>query len=64
MDRRIKPAAPAMAAMTEARDSSFCHSDVFLARRPVCRSQRSEIKAMSKETTVTADMAMKRGLRP
>ena len=36
----------------------------FFARRPVCRSQRSEAKERSRKTVVTTQPAMKSGFRP
>jgi len=60
----MSPAAPAIEAIIEQKLYSFCQTDVFRVSLPVCRSQRSRMKAMSKVTTVTVDMAMKRGLSP
>ena len=64
MVSRMRPAAPAMAAMTERDEYTFCQTEVLCVRRPVCRSQRSMMKATSKDTTVTEAMAMKTGLKP
>ena len=64
MERRIKPAVPAMAKRTERAEQTFSAVPRFLARRPVWRSQRSEAKERSRKMVVTQQPAMKRGLRP
>lgn len=64
IESRIKPAAPAMANMMENTESTFCVMDVFGARRPVCRSQRSEINPRSRKIVVMTLPVMKRGLIP
>lgn len=60
----MRPAAP-MIANTDARtERTFCALLVLCARRPLCRSQRSDRNARSKMTTATVEPAMNRGWRP
>lgn len=61
--RVIRPAAPARAKNKLQMLKIFCAVDVFFARRPVCRSQRSAMRARSRKTTVTVPPAMNRGFR-
>lgn len=63
IDNRINPAAPHNEKIMVSTDRTFCHVDVFRASRPECRKYRSEMKEMSKTTTVTALMAMNMGFR-
>ena len=44
--------------------STFSATPRFLAKRPVWRSQRSDAKLKSRNTVVTTQPVMKRGLRP
>ena len=64
MERRIRPAVPAMAKTTARPERTFSAVPRFLARRPVWRSQRSEAKERSRKTVVTQQPAMKSGFRP
>ncbi len=60
---KIKPQVPTIANMIERVARIFSPRVVFLANRPLCRSHRSERNDKSRKTVVTADPAMKRGLR-
>lgn len=42
----------------------FSATPRFFAKRPVCRSQRSEAKERSRKTVVTQQPAMKSGFKP
>lgn len=64
IDRRMRPAAPTIAARIAQTESAFCTFEVLCASLPLCLNQRSEIKVRSKTTTVTALPAMKSGFRP
>lgn len=64
MERRIKPQVPAMAKMMDQADKTFSATPKFLARRPVCRNQRSEAKERSRKTVVTQQPAMNNGFKP
>ena len=61
--RRMRPIAPTIAETVEAIDNHFWNQDVFTANVPRCRSQRSAMKTISKVTTATAPIAMKRGCK-
>jgi hypothetical protein len=54
---------PTKAKIIERMDRIFSVSVMFFVRRPRCRSQRSDAKDRSRNTVVTTDPAMKRGLR-
>ena len=58
----IKPAVPMRAKTMDNPLRTFSVIEVFLARRPRCRSQRSERKERSRNMVVMQDPAMKRGL--
>lgn len=45
-------------------DKIFSAAPTFLAKRPVCRSQRSDAKERSRKTVVTQQPAIKRGFKP
>ena len=60
---RMRPTAPAMAAIIAQMERIFWAQDVLCASLPVCRSQRSVTKPRVKTTTVVVPIAMKRGLR-
>lgn len=45
-------------------ERTFSARPKFLAKRPVCRSQRSDAKERSRKTVVTQQPAMKRGFKP
>ena len=64
IDKRMRPAVPAIPKTMASAESTFSAVEVFLTSRPVCRSQRSEAKARSRNTVVTQQPAMKSGFRP
>lgn len=64
MLRSINPAVPATANTILRPLSTFSAMPRFFARRPVCRSQRSERKERSRNTVVTQQPAMKSGFSP
>lgn len=64
IESRIKPAAPHMAKNIDMMANTLSVQLVFGASRRICRSQRSAIKARSKDTVVTALPAMKSGCNP
>lgn len=45
-------------------DRTFSATPKFCAKRPVCRSQRSDAKERSRKTVVTQQPAIKRGFKP
>lgn len=45
-------------------ERTFSATPKFFAKRPVCRSHRSDAKERSRKTVVTQQPAMKRGFRP
>ncbi len=45
-------------------ESTFSATPRFFAKRPVCRSHRSDAKERSRKTVVTQQPAMKRGFNP
>lgn len=45
-------------------ERTFSATPKFFAKRPVCRSQRSDAKERSRKTVVTQHPAMKRGFKP
>ena len=61
MDRRIKPAVPNTAKRIDRADRRFSLLEIFLARRPVCRSHLSAAKERSRKMVVTQAPAMKSG---
>lgn len=64
MERRMRPQVPAMAKMMDRPERTFSATPKFFAKRPVCRSQRSDAKERSRKTVVTQQPAMKRGFKP
>jgi hypothetical protein len=61
--RNINPMVPIKAKNMLSPLKTFSIVDVFAARRPRCRSHRSERNEMSRKIVVTQEPAMKRGLR-
>ena len=53
-----------MESVLDKADRIFSATPKFLARRPVCRSQRSEAKERSRKTVVTQQPAMNNGFKP
>lgn len=64
IESRINPAAPHMAKNIDMMANTLSVQLLFGASRPICRSQRSAIKAKSKDTVVTTLPAMKSGFNP
>jgi hypothetical protein len=63
-ESRINPIAPQTAKKIDMIEKILSVMVLFGASRPICRSQRSAMKARSKDTVVTALPAMKSGFNP
>ena len=61
MDSKMRPAVPTVAKAMVRPERTFSVRVVFGTSLPLCRSQRSERKEMSRKTVVTLQPAMKRG---
>lgn len=61
---KIMPAAPTIDATMLRIEQIFWNIDVFGTSRPLCLNHLSAMKARSSVTTVTADIAINKGLRP
>ena len=62
--RRISPAAPTMENNIASKERVLSYTPLFGTRRYLCRSQRSEMNASTKNTDDTVHPATNSGLRP